>query len=578
MTLFVKPKNTEKKGPAADDVKYSVFTSASTNADGEQSVSELLVPDEAAKASSTSPGSRPGKESLRAMFSRNGEVSDVDVVERAEAQASAKPAKGLGLFSRKEKPKAEPVEPHLGTETVPGSSAGKSFKDRFGKKPAAAATTPVEKPEKKSLFGRKKEKSSGASAAPKAPKPPTKFFGMTFGGEKVDNKVSPEELAKLGRRKRPKKGTLHLALTLGTETVVYYEMTADTLANVQPKDFTEAAAFSKADVRFPADAAMAYKTAVDLALSEGVGETVRIVHAAKQLGATYATSVERLDLTPVRLGPGLMLVELALRKQERPTVPHTVSVLLKDGASPLAALILYYVDGNGEFSLPQVTVASTNLGFTLQEFKNSRGLTSDSPVVELSNSDLLDVADQLQLYPAEAEWNGISVRTLLGYGVIVAAAAAVGTTGFAAYEHMTLAGIRAQTKTITAKTAQFDKKNQALISESLVSFGRAQSLNAKEVSERAANLWVPRTTMTVEANASSAAFNITMPLTVGGYVNNRPSALAELNNQEIQQLLKLTPPEGCSKTMPGVSGGVNVLQVTVNCEAVVGSLARYRND
>ncbi|VTU41543.1 MULTISPECIES: hypothetical protein [unclassified Variovorax] len=619
MLLNIRKKTPEGlKAVRPPDKDFSLFVAKSKTADGAESVSEVLVP------------LRGSDDGSRGLFIRNPkEVVDASVrVEPAldvpftdtkptsspgpAFEEPTKPA-GLGLklkaaAARKpvdetfeaeppvvaeeaRQPDAAPQAPAAPSERgadrtdseVAQSAARTSLQARFAnKKEPATVAAALPGATKKSFFGFGGKKAGGAKP-PKASSSseggaPAKAERSAEKGDSAGKPAKPAKQPQAPRKVRQSRGAFHLVLAREDGTRACFHVSAQGLLDVPEGDVKEAASLTAQDVRFAVGPKTTYRQGSDLALSEGVGESVRIINAAKQLGAIYATSVERLEELSMRVGPGLLLVERAMVRREVPKGAHIVFILLEDAESGRKVAILYYRSVDGEFSAPQVTFNPTNLAFTLAQFQSARGLSPDSQTVQLSNADLVAQSGELQLYPAEAEWNGISVSSLLNGAVMVAAAAAIGTAGYAAVLKTGLASTKSSISFSQKKADAFDRKNQTLIASSLVSFGKSQSLDIARLSERAAAIWAPRSTLVVDATAARETYVVSMPLTTGGFVNNKPSALSELRNEEIQQLLKLTPPEECTKTMPGVSGGVNVIQVTVNCETPVGSAGRYRSD
>ena len=355
-------------------------------------------------------------------------------------------------------------------------------------------------------------------------------------------------------------------------------MTATTLDPVDEADMVKAASFSGDDRRFLTPAPINYQQAVDIVLSDGVSEDVRVLNMSKSMGVIYGTALERIQNSPVALGPGLLLVEKALARMERPAKAHVICILLRDDASARSIAVLYHSNPEGEIDAPQISVNPSNLAFTLAQFQAARGLPNDVQVLQLSNEDLMAVASDFRLYPQEGMWKGIPISRLLWGAVAVSFVAAVGCAGYAAYSHVQLTDTRAQAAQLRDKAQRLNVKNESLIASSLVSYGKLQSLDISRVSERAAQIWQPRSIMQLEATAAAEKYTLAMPLTGGGFFYSRPSVLKKLETKNVEKLLKLTPPEGCTKHMPGVSGGVNVIEITISCESFAGSVSRYRLD
>jgi hypothetical protein len=478
------------------------------------------------------------------------------------------------------------------------SGTSPSLQSLFANKKADIAPASTEQKPKKRLFGFGSPKAN--SLKPKKPpveKDATATKGWFSSVKKKPAKVEPVEqsaqfdtagvtpgeaassVAEPGakRKAKPSKGSLHILVDIDSQTVGF-NVTANGL---QPAELTEiavAASFTRDDKRFSVTAKTTQSQAEDIAISEGVGDEVRVVLQAKQFQAAYACDAERVAAASYRFGPGLKVLEGLLARMTRPQGAFALCLLLRDEESGRAVAVLHYVSADNEISEPQVTVNPHNLQFTLAQFQSARGLGSDSAVIQVTNEELVAAAGELVLYPIEAQYCGMPLTKLLWAGVAVCSAVSLAAGGYAATQRIELASLNSRINTQKAETVRYDKRNQELISSSLRSFAEIQSVDVSRVFSRAGTLWVPRSTLRVDASLGIEEYELTMTLAGNAYFNNRPSALAQIENQDVQQLLKLTPPEGCMKSMPGVSGGVNVIQLKVNCENPAGSSSRYRLD
>lgn len=373
-------------------------------------------------------------------------------------------------------------------------------------------------------------------------------------------------------------GALPIALELESGNFVYFKVTRDSLELAEEFELDKAASFSSLDRRFLVDEGTSHVQATDVILSDGISEDVRVVNMAKLLGSVHGTSLERINESTMALGPGLLLLEVALKKIERPERAHVVCLLLKDSKSPRSLAILYQRDQLGEMDSPQISVNPSNFGFTLAQFQSSRGLPSDVPVIQLTNDDLMDAVSEFRLYPQEGMWNGIPISRIVWGLATLTIGAAIVSSSYAAMLHFQVSSLQTQAAQLRNKSQALDSKNELLIASSLTQYGKIQSIDIDEVYNRAALIWKPRTIMTMTSTAQEQRYSIAMAMAGGGFFNNKPSVLQQIQSENVEQLLKLTPPDGCTKHMPGVSGGVNVIQITITCENFIGSLSRYRLD
>lgn len=642
MSLFIKKKEGGASASAPAEKDFSLLVARTTNAQGEESVSELLVPNGPQPKANSEAGRRglfirKPKDIEKPARLPAVDVIDVEAVERAAAVAkapSAAPAEPSSVnkpvTSQTDRPEASSRAPKSGfsglkfmdyqapsderaeptLDAAPRADAAgeqdtsaphESAQARapktddlaslFANKRAGLATPKAASAaKKKSVFGfarTKKQVSSNPpdvqaerDASTKAQSASTLFSRARKGLADSQTKAAAKTVAKGSRRAGPKDaraGELAILVSIEGHGNVYYVVTSNGLREAKAEELTYAASFSPDDHRYPAEAKSTYQHGVDIAMSE-IGEDVRIVHAARSMGAVYATPTARIDESPVRLGPGQMLVEHVLKRNARPPGAFAVNLMLEDAASGRSLAILYYVSAQGDISAPQVSVNPSNLQFTLSEFLHKHGAADDADVLQIGNDRLAGTAGALALYPNEAVWRGTPVRTLTWAAAAFAAVAALASGAYAGLQQVQMHSLHQEAQVLNARVAEYDHKSDALISSSLSSFAQTQSLDVARLTDRAAGIWVPRSTVSVDATATHELYTLVMPIDSGQFFNNKPSVLSQLQNQNLQQLLGLTPPEGCTKNSPGVSGGVNVLQITVDCEAPADGASRYRLD
>jgi hypothetical protein len=525
------------------------------------------------------------------------------VTETPVQSASAPAAGGLGLRITR-KTEAEPL--HLPDDEsdkhaevaqdtpAPAKSGLADLAKRFKK---AAPAADAVKPESNSLLGRFGRKKAAAteiaqdSAVTQEPVPVAAKADAkkSLSGLWSRGKPAAKDGAKPAKAARTKaksskasrssaSSQIDLLLELDAEHRVYWRVTPTGLASVEASDVQQAASFSAADERYPAESSLTYSQAMNVALTE-LGEDCRIVNVSKTLQAVYATRLARVQNLELPVGPGLMLVEQLLRAGDHTGNNMVVGLLLEDESSAQSLAILYHVNSQGDFSAPQITVNPDNLSFTLSQFASSKRLDVDATEVLLfKNAELLSVAGTLQTYPKEQVWNGVPVRKLLWGATLLSCVAAFGAAGYGGKAYLAKVSLEKQQATLTSQIQTVDGELKTLISESLVSFASTQAVDVPEVTARAAHLWVPYSKVTLEATATSQHFDIQMPLNGGGIFNNRPSVLGQLATRDVEPLIGMSAPEGCQKDILGVSGGLDAVQISITCESPTRPVHRYRTD
>ncbi len=492
---------------------------------------------------------------------------------------AAKPAAAEKTASAPAEPAPKPSKPLFGRFGATWKTAEAAGTASETKGAAQGADEPKASSEKESsnVLGRFARKSAPAPTAIAAPAAKKRW---SFGRDSIEKKKQASaRSAKPARSVAAARGTLDVLVELEGGRRVCWRVSPDSVQELDLPEAVRVVSFSRQEHRFHVEAPLSYSAAYDLALSE-LGEEARIVNASKSRGTVYATSAERLtELRPLEVAPGLLLVDELLSKDRAETEELICALVLKGEASGQSLALLYHFSSQNEVSAMQVTVNPDNLNFVLSQFASARRLDVDTAkVVLFGNADLLSVASKLQAYPSEAVWNGVSVRKIL-WGAALASAVGAGVGAmYATTAYVALA----QAERAAAKTQQAQKEARKEISElvgqSVQSFARMQSLPLSDITARAGELWTPGARVSVDASAKSQVYAVTLPLTRGGMLGNRPSVLHQLQLSNVEPLLKKSPPEGCTKAVPEVSGGMNVVQITVTCESPADSLSAYRLD
>lgn len=492
---------------------------------------------------------QPGDQADRGLFVEGAEnrAASPEVIDAEPART------GLGGLHVKRKPQAEPD-----AGSAPGSSAFARFRGTKAEAPAGAV------PPKKGFFSR----GATTEAAPKG----ESKKGLFGGG-----KGSKPAKASAPTRSAAPKDSVDVVVELEGSRRVAWRVGSSSLQEVPLERVARAISFSRQEQRFSTEGPLSYNQAQDLALAE-IGEEVRIVNGSKVTRGVYATTVERLnDMGAVQTGPGLFLLEQLL-KDERAEDEELIFGLLLTGSDDNRSLaVLYHITRDGEVAATQITVNPDNLTFVLQQFASSRRLDPETAkFVLFKNEDLLKVAGKLQLYPAEAMWNGISLRRVLWTAALGAGVAAAGAGAFAGMNWMAVKSSKAQLAAATAKKTQANKAIDQLLATSVSSFARTQAIDLNQVTTRAGALWQPGSRVMVDAVPEKESFAVTLQLTQGGMFGTNPSVLHQLSLADVQPLLTAVPPEGCTKEVPNISGGMNAVEIIVTCESAPSPLAAYR--
>jgi hypothetical protein len=545
------------------------------------------------------------------------EVEDIEVVvasrPRQEAvRDTASPVDGAqpGLSGLRIKKKpvemaeavAAPVEPTVAQESPEGK--GRSLLSALKKrKPTkadtegedAAVSAPKESFSLKGLLRRKDKVSESAAPQeePASTVTPDEDSGSRHDSAVVDNdmaEVPPQDQKAPDAPKKPKKKErkakntrgpaepLDILIEFEANRRVLWRVGANSLTEIGPDEASAVASFSGEDLRFPADAPLSFSQARDLAVGE-VGEEVRIVNRSKEFQTVYATTVSRVDsLSPLRVGPGLALLEQLSLAEHTPGEDLICGFVLTGERQSLT--ILYHFLASGEVSEVQVTANTDDFSFVLSQFAASHRLdANDTKVLLYKNAELLEIAHSLETYPLERAWGGVPVSKAIWGAACLSLVAAVTAGSYAAYSFTEASLAKGELKAVNAELAKMSDETDTRIRQSIASFARTQSMDLRRVTERAGQAWSPRATITLEAATKTESYTVTLPLIKqAGLLGGKPSVLARLTEAEVTPLLNKTPSEGCVKNPPQMPGGMNAIQLTIKCENSVGALSRYSLD
>lgn len=498
-------------------------------------------------------------------------VVDVD---GRELSAAAPVKQSMGLFM-KSKPAAAPAaKPEK-------SPASKGFFSKLTAKKAAPAaerrTEPAaddvqikdEKPavaKTSGLLARlgKKPAPEGGARAEAPPKE-----GKTV---KAAKRVNPAKSVATGKAAK----SIAVLVELEDGKQVAWNVTSSGMESTEFSGTGRALSFSARDQRYGTDGPLSATAAQSLALSE-IGEDVRAINATKQLKAVYATTAERAkEFGDAFVGPGLLVLESLLKGNSDDTQDRIVGLQLSDSDGSIGLVVLYHFNAQGDAGPAQVTVNPTDLSFVLAQFVSARRLDMDTTkVVLVSNEDLLKGTAFFKAYPNQAMFFGMPVSKVLNGAATFSVVAAVAASAWAGYGYTLKQSADASLRRATvAKTEALDSANE-LLTSGVLSFAKTQALDLQTTMAKANAVWVPGSRVTLEAKVDGSTYGVRMPMLRGTNVAGRPSVLDRTGQDQVDALLKLAAPDGCTKSIVNFSGALNAAQVTVECENGPGPLSAY---
>lgn len=543
----------------------------------------------AGQASATQTGDAPEETTIRMHFKPSaGETADAsDNSGNATSKKSsffdkAKAGNPFQGFKKRESAEGQQDRPAAALK-----QKQKGLEGLFKKKPKKDAAAEA----------RSEQQESGGSASPKAAKHSIdelkkKFFsGLGKKSQKVEGaekvkpslKAKPKDVKRAGA-KRVNEQYIAVSLTAGNE--MFWKVTETGLEQVdelQGRNAGPIASFTKEDVRIYVDAAQTNRQAAELAL-QAIEEKPRLINLSKSSNAIFTTPAQRIAGYKVKVGPGLPLLQTLLKphfEQNKEVLKEVISgFLLLNAETRELLVVLYHFDVNGNISPPEVTANPTDVHMTLRQFANSRKVDpAAADILLFRNEELLSVGVPKHLYPSDADFLGIPVSTALTVASLVTTAAALGCGGWAAQEYLQGVQLSAQAKRVKQQTESDSRKVHELLSTSVASFAKHQTLDVDYLVKQAQGFWIPRSKVSMAAELGSQTYVVSLPLGQMTSAGGEPSSLLDaVNTDQVMALTNMKVPEHCTKQSPSVSGTLDVIQLTINCETAPGPFNRYRAD
>lgn len=441
------------------------------------------------------------------------------------------------------------------------------------------------------FFSAKKPIPEGAGeGAPTGKKSP--FSG--FGKSKSKSDEKPKDKAKAKPEKAPKlkpaKGSgakrvseqyIAVSLTVGTE--MFWRVTETSIEQVEViegRGKGPIASFTKDDVRIYVDAPQSNRQAAELAL-QALEEKPRIINLSKTSDAIFTTAAQRLAGYKVRVGPGLPLLQTLLKphfEKNKDSLKDVISgFLLLNAETKELLVLLYHFDINGNISPPEVTANPTDVHMTLRQFANSRKVDpASADILLFRNEELLSAGTPKHLYPSDADFLGIPVTAALSLAAVVTTVVALGGSGFAAQEYLKGQQLSKKSSAVKQDTQMVAAQVHDLLSSSVTSFAKHQTLDIDSLVKQAQEFWIPRSTVVMTAGLAAQTYSVTLPLAKSATTGAESSLLNAVNTDQVMALTNMAVPDHCTKQSPSVSGTLDVIQLTVNCETAPGPFDRYR--
>lgn len=387
-----------------------------------------------------------------------------------------------------------------------------------------------------------------------------------------------------GKRRKPAPTGISLAIEVAGR-LEFWQVQGGIARQVDRPDETEGTIYrvSSKDHRMVIGRRSTAKQRKSKAMIE-LAEKPAVAMSAAFRDRMYFTPMADATLAGRRLAPLSIVLDL-LEKESPYTLPAVIGVYLEgeDPESPdgkHGILIMWVVQKDRNSSAPVVVVNPPDVVASAHKMAADHKLPED-PTIGFWTADQLEQAlvQQKVLYPAEEEWNGISVRHLkqasalglLGYTVLSGSA-----LGMALLQKQ---NAQAEQMTLAMALQAEQQKIEQVISGNIVGFAREMSIKPQQLMQDAQMLWKPGTTVVAEVDGQKSQLRLQIPLAAssgGQAVNIFKEGTQE--STRLRNALRATPPKGYVRDSFGTSQNANTYYVQFTKQQSDSVFNRYRGN
>lgn len=374
-------------------------------------------------------------------------------------------------------------------------------------------------------------------------------------------------------------------LTAGVQA--FWRLTAEGLEPATQEGVASALSVTAQDHRFASSARLRYSGAAAVAQAE-TGEVVSVVNlSGGALGAVYATPLERAQESTWAIKPAaaalsaLLADKLADRTNSAAaTSDMIVGFDLKLRESDNRLVILYRLTSDNDLVDVQVSANVDDLQFALRQFAAIRRIDPAlAEVVLFSAEELAQASLRVAAFSAEAVWQGVPVRKVTAVACAISVALATAAAGAAAWEYVEFARASAEVARLDAAIQDKSSAVAGSIAAAPSSFARQDGVDIAGALAGAQALWLPGTTLVMDAQASQGVrYEVRMPLVQGTNSGGRTGLAGALTPERLSGLIDLVAPQGCSRDGTYITANLNEVQVIITCQGARSPLAGYRLD
>lgn len=201
-------------------------------------------------------------------------------------------------------------------------------------------------------------------------------------------------------------------------------------------------------------------------------------------------------------------------------------------------------------------------------------LPEDAPWILFNAADLLAAATEVESYPSEPEWSGVSIRHIRH--AMLAASVLFAAGGVATLLETTWRIRDAQGRTLQARqdTDQVQRELGTLMLGRPTALARELGMDPAALLDRAGDLWRAGARVAIDARGRVAEYTVTVPFSQPRMTfQNRPSVHAVTERGRVASVLSIDPPAGCVRSGLNATGALNEITLVVRCDLPGSALA-----
>jgi hypothetical protein len=377
-------------------------------------------------------------------------------------------------------------------------------------------------------------------------------------------------------KRKPPSLTLDIVVTEPNAEGSYWRIGATSLQQIKAADVQSAISFSSDERHFHSPIPIRDNTAQEMAVRL-TGVPCSILNFSRRYHYAYVMSYAAVQETPCKIGPGLLLVHQLLLSHVKSGRATIAGLLLSDDANACASVvILYHIDVTGKVSAPTIHVDVQGLSTLLAQFAEMHQVTVDeTEVILFRNKDLLERSRITRYFKETPPRVYLTKKRMEGVAVGLSGIFALSMMLPTAQQHMARVGLESTNHELAQNIATQLTSFQTVTQQRLPSFIKLLSVDTPLATMRAEQLWVPGSTVSVNASLTHQGFELAQlaaerspPTLLGSSAS--PEGTAQ---QELATIYSV--PLGCQKNESLTTGELHDIKTTFECPITDNALSKY---